>query len=348
LYLKRCIEARIVPETPLFYGVVAVVTAFAVDMETIALGIGVIVGLSIAARYWVSVRLLSGWPATAIPSARWLVALAGITFVFCLPIPGERWMLPQIPPNLWHNSTSIFVMPFVVLLFARTMDHAGRGGWQSVGAMTLLVTLNILAKPSFFLCFVLALPLFLVLNARPIRAYLPALVPLGAGLALLGAQYLYIYRTPGYQAFLDDRSTHLALGWFHVWSQYVNGEPALVIPIAIVNALLLPIALAVVYPGRFFSDQALRFCLLLLGASLAIYALIHETGMRLLHGNFGWGPTMCNYLLHVCALGLFMRIKGEQPRWTRGDQVLAVLFVAEVLVGIAYLVRFVFTGRGAA
>ena len=94
------------------------------------------------------------------------------------------------------------------------------------------------------------------------------------------------------------------------------------------------------------SDKAIHFSLMLLVVAIGIYAILYEDGPRMMHGNFGWQPTMCNYVLHACALGLFVRIKRERPRWTRRDMALAGLFALEIAVGIFYLARLVTFGRG--
>ena len=350
VFLQQCLESRVIPEALLFYLTLAVVTGFSTNLNTIMAGMGFVLGMSIAARYWVSIRLLRGWrPAVAtVPTLPSLLALAGITFVFCFPIPGERWMLPHIPPNYWHNSTSIFVMPFVVLLFAKALDFVENTSAKGIASLTLLVALNVLSKPSFFLCFIIAYPLYLALQGRPWLRYLGVIVPLAVGVALLGFQYFYIYQLPAYRAFIGDETTHIAIGWFHVWSRYVHGTPAVAIPLVIANSILLPIALALSYPKAFFGDRSIRFSLLLLGVAIAIYAVVYETGLRMMHGNFGWQPSMCNYLLHVCSLGVFVRVKMEQTRWTFRDRALLALFVAEVAVGLFYLFRLATTSRGAA
>ena len=347
-FLQRVLEARVAPESILFYFSVALVTGFTTDFAAIARGFGLVLGVALGARYLASIRLMRGWPpAFRTPTIPELLALAGVTFVFCLPIPGERWLHPHIPPNYWHNSTSIFVMPFVVLLFAAAMDFAARPSGRGAVVLTLLMAANVLSKPSFVLCFVVAFPLFLLIRATPLRAWAWAVLPFVVAGSLVGAQYLYIFRLPSYQAFLDVEPTRIGLGWFHVWSRYVHGDPAFVIPLAILNSLALPLGVAIAYPSRFMTDKAIQFCLMLLVAGTGIYAILYEDGPRMMHGNFGWQPTMCNYLLHACALGLFVRLKRERPRWTRRDVVLAGLFAVEIAVGIFYLARLVAFGHGA-
>src|SRR5262245_29407041 len=202
-FLQRILEARVAPESILFYFTVALVTGFTTDFATIALGFGVVLGAALGARYLASIRLLRGWPpAFRAPTIPELLALAGISFVFCLPIPGERWMLPHIPPNYWHNSTSIFVMPFVVLLFVAAMDFVAQPSGRGAVVLSLLMAANVLSKPSFVLCFVVAFPLFLLIRATPPRAWAWAVLPFVVAGVLVAAQYLYIFRLPSYQAFL--------------------------------------------------------------------------------------------------------------------------------------------------
>ena len=78
-------------------------------------------------------------------------------FVFALPglnfFHVKDFYLGQLVPNVWHNSTVIFLMPFAMLLFFKSYELLFSNNQNTDGKniiqITVLVIINALIKPSF-------------------------------------------------------------------------------------------------------------------------------------------------------------------------------------------------------
>ncbi len=329
---------------PFFFYSLGAVTGFTSDRDTIVKGLSLIMGGSVAFRYLASIRILHGWPAVRLDrfANAPLVALAGMAIMVPFPIRLYNhwmpdWAYTNFPINVWHNSTYIFMMPFAVLLFGAGMDFLESNGKRGLIELIVYSILNVLSKPSFFLCFA---PAFLFMAAWRLQGFasrLRAVVSLIGGGICLVALYFYIYH-------YDVDGGGIAFGFFHVWAYYAGDAPWLVIPLATANSLLLPLIFLFVYADACMKDRAIGFATLLLAVGFFIFAFIYETGEREYHGNMGWQVNACNYLLHVTVLGAFMRIKSLDDRWYVRDWLLAGVFAAQMLAGIIYLGRFAWTG----
>src|SRR5262249_45130307 len=89
--------------------------------------------------------------------------------------------------NIWHNSTTIFLMPFAVLLFYQTYLLLHRGS-TSLPALAALIVLNVAAKPSFVMVMGVALPLIAFARCRLSRPFWYSAGAAAFGLALIGLQ----------------------------------------------------------------------------------------------------------------------------------------------------------------
>lgn len=108
-------------------------------------------------------------------------------------LPGVNTYLGQIPPHVWHNSTTMLLMPFAVALFWTSLSFLRSGESPYLWWSLPLIALNIAAKPSFVLCLFPVLPLAALVRfgwSAPTRR---AIALVAAGGAMLAAQSVYIY-----------------------------------------------------------------------------------------------------------------------------------------------------------
>lgn len=344
-FIVDCIESRFFPVDALYYLTVAALGLFRTDPGTILLASSLVLGVALAAKFHVSVRCATRWlglaPDGHDAAQRWLLlSCAGLALLFCLPLPGQHWYLGQFPPNQWHNSTNIAVMPFAVLLFfyATRFLESGHARW--IFPVALMTILNLLTKPSLFFSFALVFPVYTLLRHGPRRRFLLSCVPVAAGGVLMLLYYLFVFHNPVYRQLMGAGDVRLAFGFMQPWGAYSAN-----IPLSILNSLLLPLLVYVVHP-RFYRDEtAVRFASGLLAVGLVIFTFVHETGDRALHGNLSWQNITANYLLHLALLVAYARHKLRVPGIERSDYVIVGVFVFEALVGVAYIVRLVVTGN---
>lgn len=344
-FIVDCIESRFFPVDALYYLTVAALARFRTDLGTILLASSLVLGVALAAKFHVSVRCAERWldaDAKANPAAlerRLILACMGLAVLFCLPLPGQHWYLGQFPPNQWHNSTNVAVMPFAVLLFYYSERFLDSGARTLVFPVSLLTILNLLTKPSLFLSFAVVFPAYTLLRHGPRRRFALSCVPVAGGAVLLLLYYLFVFYNPLYRELMGSGDVHLALGFMQPWSSWSAN-----IPLSVLDSLLLPLAAYITYPQWYREDTAVRYASWLLGIGLLIFVFVHETGDRALHGNLSWQNITANYLLHLALLTAFAREKLRRPALLRRDLVLVGLFVLEALAGVAYIVRLVVTG----
>ncbi len=79
---------------------------------------------------------------------------AVLLFVFALPsvlIFNNLYYLGSFSPNIWHNSTTIFVIPFVILLYRESCQQLLPFNSKRLWIIVLLILINVCIKPSFYL-----------------------------------------------------------------------------------------------------------------------------------------------------------------------------------------------------
>jgi len=338
------LRAGLVPVHFVYHYGVAAMTGFSTDLTRLIRASAVFVSLAVALKYLVSMGAAASWldllPRRDARDYQQLMgAGVGLLFVFCLPLPGQNWYLGQFPPNVWHNSTTLAVMPVAVLVFFYSAAYLESGEPRLLRVIVPLVLLANLTKPSLFFSYAVAFPLIALLRFGLRRPFVLSLLPVLAGGALVVAFVAQLFFDPGHARISDDTEATLALGWFFPWKVWSSN-----IPLSLLNSLLLPLLFLLAYPRRCLGDLRIRFAVTMLIVGLPIFAFVHETGVRALHGNLSWQNIIVNYLLHLSMLVAFLALKRETPAYSWRDRVLVAAFVAEALVGAVYVGRFVAGG----
>jgi hypothetical protein len=220
-------------------------------------------------------------------------------------------------------------MPFALGLFVVSLKYLRTPSTSLVWAMLALAVLNIAAKPSFMLCWLVVFPIALLLNNRERAATVRATLVCAAGGALLAAQYLYIYVVGRGDS--EAESSGVRIDPFHVWSSYSDN-----IPLALVASYFFPLVALVLGGPAIWGSLAVRFAFGLAAVGLAWYAMVTETGPREFHGNFGWQAIVTNYVLFVAVLGAALP-------WLRRSRcglrriAVSTAFAMHVVAGVAWL-----------
>ncbi len=334
------------PSNFVLYLVIRTLALFSDEFNMLLLATALSLALSVAAKFAISFAFLRDRLAeySALPSARLLreghllLLCAMLLVVFSLPV--RHYYLGQLPPNVWHNSTTIFLMPFALLLFWTSLRQLTHPSLGRALLITMLAALNILIKPSFFMVFAVAYPLMLLQAHGLSRRWLLELLPLAVGAAVLAVLYVFIYIRPLNVG--PAGQSGITIAPFHVWSMYTWS-----IPLSILASLLFPIVYIALFPSEAWRSQAMRYALLCQLVGVVIAILLTETGPRERHGNFFWQGIVCAYLTFlVTAAEGSARLQERGPRDPR-LWVIAAVFMTHLLAGIAYLAKlFLTSGYG--
>jgi len=339
IFTADLIKGRFFPPNFLYFLTVASFTFFSPVIEDILVGSAIVLALVVAAKFWVSaVYAAKSLGISQLQDSKTylllLLACSGLLFVFCLPLPGQHWYLGQLPPNIWHNSTTIALMPFAVLLFFYSYNYLNTGNTKLLRPMLGLVLLNIFIKPSFFFCFIVVFPVFCLFRFGLRKRFFRACLPVMVGALVMFAQYMLIY---GHSAYEDDSvfaKSAIAVEWLYVWQEFSSN-----IPLSVINSFALPLLFMLGYPKEFAGDERIRYSLSLLIVGVIIFCTFYETGVRNMNGNFSWQNIVNSYILHLVVLIAFFKLKLRNRLFTKFDKLLVGYFVLEMVVGIAYLIR---------
>ena len=120
-------------------------------------------------------------------------------FVFVIPLPGfltdDCYMyIGTYTPNVWHNSTILFLFPFAILLFEQSWRQLQAFSTKRNSLILLLIILNLLIKPSFFFVFICVFPLMLLYKYQLRKEFWMSIIPVFLGGVLLVVQFVIIYK----------------------------------------------------------------------------------------------------------------------------------------------------------
>jgi hypothetical protein len=265
-----------------------------------------------------------------------LVVLTALSLLLAFSLPTDRLYLGQIPPNVWHSSTTIFVMPFALLLFLFSYEQLVRPTTARLVCLTALSLLNVAIKPSFFLVFTVAYPVMLMGLFGLTRRFWANLAPVLVGGAMTTALYYLIYVrgiTP-----LHSEGAGIEIKPFAVWSHFSSN-----IPLSLLCSLLFPLTFLAVFRRELSTRLILRYAVITYFVSVAMLALLAETGLREFHGNFLWQAVISSYILFLVASLLFlMKIRRFGFRDWR-NRIVGLAWTAHVFSGILYIGKLLVT-----
>lgn len=338
--VKAILAIHTIPGDPLYFGLLALVVGFQKSTAALNIATVAVLGVAVAAKYlisaWIALRETDadGLRLRVSGEAGLVVLVALLPFAFSLPT--NHIFLGQEPPNVWHNSTTIFVMPFALLLFYFTAQYLRTGERDWLLAAAALALVNVLAKPSFVLPLVVIFPIAALIRFRGSRETWEAWGLTAFMAALLVGQYLYIYETDSGQklqeaaGLISTVPSHVRIDPFNVWSHYSSS-----VPLSFLASFAFPLVALVAYGRRLLEYDLVRYALALLAVSLAIFILLTETGSREFDGNFGWGVIVSSYVVFLATLVRVWDLRYERPAVVAG--ILWAAFAAHLAAGGLFL-----------
>ncbi len=334
---------------PLYYMTIYLLSGFRAERVPLWWAAATTLGVATAARFALDFKILSRGPtgntkagsALSRSAGPILMALAfALTVAFSLPTLSALkgvWYLGQTPANIWHNSTTIFVMPLSIALFWVSGRNLAQPTGRGDVAIVVLCILNVLAKPSFFLVFAPVYAGMVLLEQGLHRRSLTRIWPLAVAGLFLALQYYLIFRLQVGNLYQGESGVTIAP--FEVWSYYSRN-----IPLSIVASILFPLVYLLMHRDDLRKHLILRYSLLLYVASLAMMSLLSESGPRRYHGNFFWQSYICAHLLFLATATILVdRLKGTAVGVREWCALTALGLHAAF--GLVYLGRVLATGR---
>ena len=346
-----CGDREALPANFGFYKVVHLISGFTCNLRTLLLTASLVLGLAWGATVFVSGRLakyvlavhgeeLVREHSTIRTTVLILLAAVCSCLLFPLPVSTSVWYLGLLPPNVYHNSTIISALPFGIAAFAigvRRLTTATVSDPRTDLLLASLLVLGTAFKPSFAFAF---LPAYGLIFAWKVRFQVAALLPLI--LSLLPVSLFILWQlvwTNQHQGVNVDGPSHLVLGlagWHTFLPNYQLGH---VVACAI-SSFALPILAYVMRPD-WLRKLAHLLAVLCVFMAMAVFMLVHETGLRASHGNFTWQVVAANHILHWVVLleTCFWSPTTVAQKWRR--RIIMGFAGLEILCGVAFLIHLV-------
>jgi hypothetical protein len=337
------------PAEFLLFVIVGALSGLSQNLRLIEAVLVVVVTVSVVAKYVVSVRVAEfelsqlafadGESSSQVSRSHLHLVFFLLLLAFSLPLQSwSGWLyIGQFPPNVWHNSTTIFVMPLVVLLFWQSYRSLLDPSWRNMGLVLLLSALNLAAKPSFVICVGIVFPLFALVRYRFGAPFWRVVSVMAVTFFLLLAQALYTFNSSATDVLFPGRETAagVKIDPFNVWSYFSDS-----IPLSLLASFLFPVVVFLAYRRKASEWYLYRYAWALSAAGLLVYIMISETGRREFHANFSWQVIMSMYTLFLVSAILMLHEMSSRSRWGWKEWLVGGTFMLHVASGIAYVLRY--------
>jgi hypothetical protein len=237
-----------------------------------------------------------------------VVTVLCLALALALPLPnwwhGELY-IGNVSPNIWHNPTGVFAMPFALATFLIGMRMIEQPSLRLALFTGPFLALSLLAKPNYLLAF--SPYLGIGLATRVLRAVRSGDLAGRTAVAIL----LFSFAPPalvlaGQYIWLRQDTAVIYVPW-EVWNQFTHRH----ILGSILVGIAYPLAVVVCYPREVNAAPRLIAAWATLAVGMATYALFAERGERLSHANFGWGMIYANHVLFVVSTVFLLQQRGR-------------------------------------
>jgi hypothetical protein len=319
----------------LFYFIIGLMAFWQPIKTWVLINAVVVLCLAVLAKYYISLKYLKD----GLTERSGVLKISSfLAFALCLVMnlpnrPSFTWLIGQFSPNLWHNSTTIFLMPVALIIFFESVKFVEneKDNLKRVLYISVLVLLSLLIKPSFYFVFGPAFGFLCLLKFRLNPKFWMGLIPIITGLFLLILQTLQIYFFYPYH-----QDAGFRIDPFFVWNNW-----SYFIPISIIASIAFPMGVAIVFFNDLKQVFEFQFSWLMLLIGLIIYSLMAENGPFWIQvsNNFGWQLYIINFILFLISTKYLYKRTIEVAIVPKIYKLLWIVFAAHFMVGILYLIK---------
>lgn len=277
------------------------------------------------------------------------ISIISLALFFCFAIPDpysvfvlEKFYLGRYVPIVWHNSTTIVLFPFAILLFwrqLRVFNESYISTNREILILNMLVIANIIIKPSFIFVYAPVTFIFILKKIRRIslKNLLPEFTPILTGVLIIITQYYLIYKL---EVGILKGDSDVAIGSpFKVITRYI---PMWYVPVTFLMSFLLPLSICFIYK-EILKYKPFLYALSLTITGLLISTFIYETGPRMFHGNFYWQVFISTFLLFLSTVSFLIPKIFDYNKIDLKVILVSGLLLLHSLSGILYIFKIGFT-----
>jgi hypothetical protein len=262
-----------------------------------------------------------------------------LMLIFSLPsvqLSKNHYYLGQLTPNVWHNSTTMFLMPiacYVMLLSLNAIVNVDDFNWKSVWYIVLWVLVSVFVKPSFAFLYSPMMFIFgIIKNNNKL-----VLIGMVTSFFIL-FQYYLIYNQNGYM----DQSvkSSVEVDFLFVWKSWLGGHTSLVL-LSFVVSLIFPILYLFFFFRELQKDIFFLMSIIMFVIGMLMFIFLKEDGPRVYHGNFMWSVSIGLFFLWLSLISDFK--KRNLPH--NKVRLFNWLFKAHFFSGLFYICYILISGR---
>lgn len=338
VFALRYWEGKVIMGTPILYATTMILSFCSTNITDITFVLCGLLAFATTIRFYLTQQYISKTyiAPNATLKSYWISVLSGLSLIliFSIPIPSlflhNTFYLNNFTPNVWHNSTIIFLFPFAILLCYYSYKQLIAYSSKRDILIFILILLNLFIKPSFFFAFVCAYPLIMAIHYKFTKTFWRSMLPLGVGMLMLFFITQVIYDT--------DNSDGSGIQ-FCFLCVYKLRSSLIELPFTIVFSLLFPILYSILNRNKLKRNIGFWYILSLLIFAFFVFFIVAEQGRRYTDGNFYWQIVPCAWLFFVFTfLSLLKDIKEEG--FLRKNKLLLAVYLIHVLMGFIYIARF--------
>lgn len=355
-------EGKLFSNNFLMYFLINLFSGFSGTIHSTKVALVLLLSVSNTAKYIIVKKAFEPW----CHRKQAMFASLALLIVFVVPILfflnlfgfdlGEDFMyLGYCVPNVWHNSTTLCMMPFAILTYLLSVKQFEDYDKTRNGLITLFVVIGILVKPSFFFVYVVAYPILIFTKYHWKREFFFSLVPVLCGCVCVCYEYFTIYTPSTAAGVFDENNSGVVID---IMSLFTVGfwQPRL---LKLCVSLVLPVAFLVVYWKVIFKNREFWFVFTMLVMALGISWCCQETGPRADHGNFSWQVVAAMWFVYYYMLKVILKESVQEGSVVKTETticpqvlfhsssrtiVFLLLYSVHVVIGVWYLVRYLITG----
>ncbi|HEY5588983.1 MAG TPA: hypothetical protein VIK86_08515 [Candidatus Paceibacterota bacterium] len=331
---------RPTPGNFLFYWLVNIFSFFSTKIIPSKISLCFLLAFATTFRYYLSQKKIAKVliRETSGKDNYWLSVIAALSliFVFVIPVPSYilngYFYIGNFVPNVWHNSTIIFLFPFALLLFELSNMQLIAFDEKRNGWIILLIFLNVFIKPSYFFVYVFVYPLLLLIKYKLNKEFWKSIFPVIIGLIFLIFEYWTIYK--GSKLGNNESSSVI----FHPFYSNVLISDIWQLPLSLFFSLFFPFLYVIFNVPKIKKSLLFWFTTLSFLTSIFIYLFIAESGPRASHGNFYWQIVICTWFCFFTAFISLIKDFNIEGKTLKNKFLMSIYFI-HVLIGIVYFVR---------
>lgn len=319
----------------LMYLAINLMSLFSGKFILMRISLAILLSLSIIGKYYYTTKGFS------VHLESKLAHIASFCFIFVYIIPilickDELMYYGYFVPTVWHNSTIILTLPFVLRIYQLSCMQLEQYNAKTNYKISILILISTLIKPSFTFIFCCAYPVLLLTQYGLSKRFFVSSVPVFVG--VIGCAYIYVSTFTGSHiegdnsiAFTLEKMASLDISFLlHLLASYC-----------------FPIIVLLCYRNKDINRSQALFITLLNISAILISLLFMETGDRATHGNLSWQITPASMLtFYSASMIVFKDIKNHDNfkffKFSKANILLWILTV-HCFVGLVYLTRIIAT-----